>query len=274
MGSRRASSGMVDNGSRRPARIALGAVLPMLLQGCMVIPATAVAPLALSTALVAADEAYVATRQWTLQDALTSRTFAYPPIVVGPALEQAARLDGRSLEPGGRPTGGLIVSYAASPLTGGAAGSIVVKSFGRGYINFSTTVIVLRGPTGGEEAGRKVGEQLLDAMAADLADIERQVAVNTFPVDVATVFDALGQVGQRQGREVLTRDTLSHSLRVSFPFFMEGRSAEGFLGITCVAESGSTILTLVGDGKSPALEVRKASIALLDALTGLLRQAK
>ena len=53
---------------------------------------------------------------------------------------------------------------------------------------------------------------------------------------------------------------------------MEGRSAEGILDTTCVAARDRTIVTLVGDGKSPALEVRKASIALLAALTGMLRQ--
>jgi hypothetical protein len=263
---------MADDGSWRPAHIALGAVLPMLLQGCAVIGAISVVDLALNAALVAADVGYVTARESTLQDALASRTFTYPRIVVWPALQQAAHLDGRSQEPGGGWTQGLIVSYAASPSTGGAAGSIAVKAYGRGYVTFSTTVIVLRGPTGSDEVGRKVGEQLLDAMAADLANIERQVATKTVAVDIATVFDALGQVGQRQGRKVLTRDAPSHSLRVSFPFFMEGRSAEGFLDIACVAEGGSTIVTLVGNGKSPALEVRKAATDLLAALTGLLHQ--
>jgi hypothetical protein len=244
----------------------------MLLQGCVVIPAITVAPLALSAVQVAGDAAYASARESTLQDALTSRTFAYPPIVVGPALRQAARLDGRSIEPGYRPTEDLIVSYTASPSTEGAAGSIAVKTYGHGHVTFSTTVIVLRGTTGSEEVGRKAGEQLLDAMAADLADIERQVATKAVAVDVGAVFDALGQVGQRQGRTVLARDAASHSLRVSFPFFIEGRNAEGVLDVTCVAEGGSTLVTLVGDGKSPAIEVRKAANAVLAALTELLRQ--
>ena len=192
MGSRRASLAVLAYGPWRPARIALGAALPVLLQGCGVIGAVNVAPLALNTVLVAGEAGYVATGESTLQDALASRAFAYPRIVVGPALQQAAQLGGRSIERGSWASEALIVSYVGSPSTGGATGSIAVKSYGRGLVTFSTTVIVLRGPSGSEEAGRKVGEQLLDAMAADLANIERQVTVKTVAVDVATVFDALG----------------------------------------------------------------------------------
>ena len=149
---------------------------------------------------------------------------------------------------------------------------MAVKSYSRGQFTFSTTVIAQRGPIGTEGAGRRVGEQLVDAMAADIANMERQVATKKVAVDVAAVFDALGQVGQRQGRKVLTRDAPSHALRVSFPFFMEGKNAVGFLDITCAAEGGSTIVTLVGDGKSPAVEVRKAANTLLAELTELLHQ--
>lgn len=272
MRSRRAGSAMADCGSRRPARIALAAVLPVLvlLHGCV---GYYIVQGALFAAEVASSAADAAARESTLPDALASRTFAYPLLVAVPALEQAAQFDGRRIERSTWPPEPLIVWYAASASTNGASGSVAVKSYSRGQFTSSgTTVIVLRGPTGSDEVGRKVGAQLLDAMAADLADIERQVATKTVAVDVATVFDALGQVGQRQGRKVQTRDAPSHSLRVSFPFFTEGRSADGFLDIACVAEGGSTIVTLVGDGKSPALEVRKAAIALLAALTGLLRQ--
>lgn len=254
-------------GSRRCARFASALCLALLLQGCA-------AEAVFYTVLVAAEVADATARESTLQDALTSRTFAYPLPVVGRALQQAAQRDGRSIieSAGSWPTQSLVVSYPASPSTAGAAGSIAVKSYSRGHFVFSTTVIVLRGPAGSEEAGRKVGEQLLDAMAADLADIERQVATKTLAVDVAAVFDALGQVGEQQGRTVLARDAASHALRVSFPFFIEGRNAEGFLDITCVAAGGSTIVTLVGDGRSPAVEVRKAANAMLAALTEVLRQ--
>lgn len=269
---------MADCGSRRPARFGLAAVLPVLvlLPGCAVLGVTNVAVVGIQGVGLAAEATYDATnataRESTLQDALATRTFAYPPVVVGPVLQQAAQIDGRRIEGSFRLNEALIVSYAASPSTGGAAGSVAVKSYSRGQFTFSTTVIVLRGPTGSEEVGRKVGDQLLDAMAADIADMERQVATKTVAVGVAAVFDALGQVGQRQGRKLLTRDAQSYAMRVSFPFFMEGRNAEGFLDIACVAEGSSTIVTLVGDGKSPAVEVRKAANALLAALTELLRQ--
>lgn len=266
MGSRRASSATAGHGCWRSPRIALAATLPVLvlLHGCA-------AELVFYGAFLAAEAADAVARESTLKDALTSRTFAYPLPVVANALQQAAQLDGRRIERGYRPGEGQIVWYAASPSTGGAAGSVVLKSYSRGQFTFSTTVIVLRGPAGSDEAGRRVGEQLLDAMAADLADIERRVATRTVAADVAAVFDALGQVGQREGREVLSRDAASRSLRVSFPFFMEGRSAEGFLDIACAAQGSSTIVTVVGDGKSPAIEVRKAANAVLAALTELLR---
>lgn len=247
---------------RRCARIAWAPCLGLLLQGCA-------AEAIFYTVLIAAEVADAVARESTLQDALVSRTFSHPLIVVVPALDQAAQLDGRRAEGGYRFNEGLIVSYTESPSTGGAGGSVTVKMYSR---HLSTTVIILRGPRGSEEAGRKVGEQLLDAMAADLADIERRVTTKTVAVDVATVFDALGQVGQRQNGKVLTRDAPSHSLRVSYPYFVEGRNAEGFLDISCVAEGGSTIVTLVGDAESPAVAVRKAANAVLAALTGLLRQ--
>jgi hypothetical protein len=271
MGSRRASSATAGHGCWRSPRIALAATLPVLvlLHGCVGFYVFQGAMLAAEVGGAAAD---AAARESTLHDALTSRTFAYPLPVVTTALQQAAQLDGRRIERDYRPGEGQIVWYAASPSTGGAAGSVVLKSYSRGQFTFSTTVIVLRGPTGSEEVGRKVGEQLLDAMAADLAGIERQVATKTVAVDVAAVFDALGQVGQSQGRKVLVRDATSRSLRVSFPFFIEGRNAEGFMDITCVAESGGTTVTLVGDGKSQVVEVRKAANALLYALTELLHQ--
>lgn len=223
-------------------------------------------------AMLAADAADTVARESDLPDALASRTFDYPLPVVGRALQQAAQRDGRSIESAAYlPTQSLIVSYPASPSTGSAAGLVAVKSYSRGHFVFSTTVIVLRGPDkSSEEVGRKVGEQLLDAMAADLADIERQLATKTVAVDVDAVFDALGQVGQSAGRAVLKRDPASHSLRVSFPFVSGGRNAEGFLDIGCVAQGGSTVVTLVGDGTSPALDVRKAANALLAALTGRL----
>lgn len=263
---------MADDGVLRSARIALAVVLAMLLQGCEVF-AMVVIPVAYGVAQAGYEAADAADRESDLQAALTSRTFAYPPNVVGPALQQAAQLDGRSIERGSWVTRSLIVSYPASPPTDGAAGSIAVKSYSRGQFVFSTTIIVLRGPDNGSgEAGRKAGEQLLDAIAADLADIDRQVTTKTVAVDIGAVFDALEQVGQDHGRKVLSRDAASHALRVSFPFFVEGRVAEGGLDITCVAEGSSTIVTLFGDGKSPALDVRKAANALLGELTQLLRQ--
>ena len=120
MRSRHASSAMADYGSRRPARIVLAAVLPVLvlLHEC----AAELVFYGIQGTMLAADAGEAAVWESTLQDALTSRTFAYAPIVVGPVLQQAAQLDGRRIEGSFRFNEALIVSYAASPSTGGAAG--------------------------------------------------------------------------------------------------------------------------------------------------------
>ena len=190
------------------------------------IPAAIGAPMAIQAALGGAELAHAYGTEPIPPDALASRTFAYAPIIVRPAIEQAAQRDGRRIE-GNRSA--LIVSYPASPSTGNDAGSIAVESHGRGLVTFTTTVIVRRGPLGSVEAGRRAGEQLLDAVAADLADIERRVATKKIALDVATVFDALVQVGQGQGRELLARDDTIHSLRVSV------LTLGGYLDISCVA---------------------------------------
>ena len=101
---------------------------------------------------------------------------------------------------GGGWTEGLIVSYAASPSTGGAAGSIVVKAYVCGHVTFSTTVIVLPGSTGSDEVGRKGGERLLDAMAADLANIERQVRIAAIALLAALTGGCCASPGQHLDR--------------------------------------------------------------------------
>ena len=115
---------MADDGSRQRAHIALAAVLPVLvlLHGCAVLGVGNVVVRGIQGTMLAADAGEAAVWESTLQDALTSRTFAYAPIVVGPVLQQAAQLDGRRIEGSFRFNEALIVSYAASPSTGGAAG--------------------------------------------------------------------------------------------------------------------------------------------------------
>lgn len=268
MHSLRAASVMTALGRFRfVPRLASALCLALLLPGCSVVPAILVAPLAVNAAVATADLAYTAAGESALPDALASKAFAYPMIVVAPALDQAARSDGRRIESAGS-WAALTVSYPASASTGDGAGSIVVKSYSHGVVTFSTTVIVLRGATGSEAAGRRAGAQLLDAMAADLADIEHRRATKTVPVDIGAVFDALGQVGQRQGREVLARDAAAHSLRVSFTSY----AAQNGLDITCVAAGDGTVVTIVGDAESPVLEVRKAANSLLAALMERLGQ--
>lgn len=261
---------MAYHGVPRAGRIALVAVLPVLLlvQGC----AAEVIFWSTMLAVDAADNASrEAARESALQHALAARNFAYPHTVVCTrALVQAAQRDGRRIESGYPQSGPMVVSYPAAPSIDTAGGKLVVECHRRGYTGRDTTVIVVNGGAGSDEASREVAEQLLDALAVDVDDIARQVVGKTFAADVKTVFDALGRVGASQGRQVVAIDAATHSLRVSFPYFVEGRSAQGMLDVACLADSGQTTVTITGDGKSPDLDVRKAADAVLADLVRVL----
>lgn len=258
-------------GFRRGVAIAGAASLPLLLQGCAVIPAIAVAPLAIDAALLVADAVDTSARESSLRGALSSRTFDYPlPVVCGRSLRQAARHDGRTIEPARQKVWSWIVSYPAPPSAGTSAGAVLVECYSRGHFVFSTTVVVLPGRAGDAADGLRVGEHLLDALAADLAGIAHRSVTTTLAADAADVFDALAQVGAVRGRKVLARDAAACSLRVSYPFFLEGRNAEGALDIACRAEGSRTIVTLVGDDTIPELETRRGAEALLADLAALL----
>lgn len=271
MRSERVRSSGTEGRSRRAAQAALLALLPalVLLHGC----AAELVFYGVQGAMLVAQGVDAAARESAVRDApaLATRTFAYPrDTVCARALVQAAQRDGRTIEAGFPQPGPLIVAYPASPSTGAPAGRLAVECYARGYTGLSTTVIVLAGGASSDETSRRVGEQLLDALASDIDDIARQVVRKVYAFDSAAVFDALVRAAAGKDRKVAMRDAASCSMRLSYPFFQEGRSVEGVLEVACRADDGRTIVTITGDGKGPDLEVRRASDVLLAELSAQL----
>ena len=209
------------------------------------------------------------------QTELAARAYWKQAQVICPELERAIEQDGRKLVDPGAAFYVHRFSFPAADGSGAAGGTLraACQAFGG-----TTIVTVLGAGPPVQEGARQAAVQLLDELEATLraqgiqAGPPHRTNTLTLPYDTATVYAALLETLENEGRTIVDRDPASATLRVTYPFSLLRNNWGGTLTIVCSAHGQDTEVTINSDARDADTRVARIGDEILADLTKALSQ--